>query len=198
MFTGIIKATGHVESAVIENGDMRLRVALGELANKGLGAGESIAVNGVCLTAIEPAETHLHADVSRETLAHTTLGSLKAGMSVNLEPAVAAGERLGGHIVNGHVDGVGTLFERKQDGQSLRFGFEVPGDLAKYIARKGSICIDGISLTVNGVDGNRFDVNIVPHTLDQTNLGERKVGDRMNLEVDVIARYLERMLEMRS
>lgn len=198
MFTGIIKATGRVESAVIENGDMRLRVALGALANHELGVGESIAVNGVCLTAIEPPETHLHADVSRETLAHTTLGRLRTGMSVNLEPALAAGERLGGHIVSGHIDGVGIMVGREQDGQSWRLGFEVPDDLAKYIARKGSICIDGISLTVNGVDGNRFDVNIVPHTLEQTNLGERDVGDRVNLEVDVIARYLERLLSARS
>jgi len=194
MFTGIIKALGNVESVVIDDGDMRLRVALGALANHGLQTGESIAVNGVCLTAVEPADTHLLADVSRETLAHTTLGSLQQGMQVNLEPALAAGERLGGHLVSGHIDGVATLIERKPDGNSWRFHFEAPRELAKYIARKGSICVDGISLTVNGVSKSRFDVNIIPHTLQMTNLGSLKSGDRVNLEVDVVARYLERLL----
>ncbi len=194
MFTGIIQATGSVENVETRNGDMRLRVALGDLSGKDFATGESIAVNGVCLTAIEPAKTHLVADVSRETLEHTTLGSLKPGDRVNLEPALAAGERLGGHLVSGHVDGVGMLIERKEDARSWRFLFEAPQALAKYIARKGSICIDGISLTVNGVDGSRFDVNIVPHTLAVTNLGSRSPGDKVNLEVDVVARYLERLL----
>lgn len=198
MFTGIIRALGIVESVEARGGDIRLRVALGELAGNDLATGESVAVNGVCLTVIEPAKTHLVADVSRETLEHTTLGSLKAGDRVNLEPALAAGERLGGHLVSGHVDGVGTLLERKEDARSWRFIFEAPQALAKYIARKGSICIDGISLTVNGVDGARFDVNIVPHTLAVTNLGARAPGDRVNLEVDVVARYLERLLSVRG
>lgn len=194
MFTGIIQALGTVEGVETRNGDMRLRVALGDLAGKDFATGESIAVNGVCLTAIEPADTHLVADVSRETLDHTTLGELGEGDKVNLEPALAAGDRLGGHMVSGHVDGMGTLVERKQDARSWRFVFEAPSNLAKYIARKGSICIDGISLTVNGAEGARFDVNIVPHTLEMTNLGERKAGDKVNLEVDVVARYLERLL----
>ncbi|HEX7045990.1 MAG TPA: riboflavin synthase [Gammaproteobacteria bacterium] len=194
MFTGIIQALGTVESIDARDGDVRLRVALGDLAGKGFVIGESIAVNGVCLTAIQPADTHLVADVSRETLDHTALGSLERNDKVNLEPALAAGDRLGGHMVSGHVDGVGVLIEKKQDARSWRFVFEAPAKLAKYIARKGSICIDGISLTVNGVDASRFDVNIVPHTLDVTNLGSRNIGDKVNLEVDVVARYLERLL----
>ncbi len=198
MFTGIINALGTVESVEMRDGDVRLRVALGDLAGRNFAMGESIAVNGVCLTAIEPAATHLVADVSRETLDHTTLGALAPGARVNLEPALAAGDRLGGHLVSGHVDGVGVLIEKRQDARSWRFVFDAPPELAKYIARKGSICVDGISLTVNGVDGARFDVNIVPHTLAMTNLGTLAVNDRVNLEVDVVARYLERLLAERA
>lgn len=198
MFTGIIQALGTVESAAARDGDLSLRVALGALAGRNFATGESIAVNGVCLTAIEPAATHLVADVSRETLQLTTLGALSLGERVNLEPALAAGDRLGGHMVSGHVDGVGTLIEKRQDARSWRFVFEAPATLAKYIVRKGSICIDGISLTVNGIDGARFDVNIVPHTLAVTNLGSREAGDKVNLEVDVVARYLERLLQERG
>lgn len=194
MFTGIIQAVGRVESLEARGGDVRLRVALGALAGQDFKAGESIAVNGVCLTAIEPATSQLVADVSRETLDHTALGELQAGDAVNLEPALRADDRLGGHIVSGHVDGVGELVEKRQDARSWRFVFDAPAALAKYIARKGSITIDGISLTVNGVDGACFDVNIVPHTLDMTNLGARQVGDKVNLEVDLVARYLERLL----
>ncbi|HEX7030085.1 MAG TPA: riboflavin synthase, partial [Gammaproteobacteria bacterium] len=138
MFTGIIQALGTVESVEMRAGDARLRVALGALGGKGFAAGESIAVNGVCLTAIEPADTHLVADVSRETLDHTTLGALAKGARVNLEPALGAGDRLGGHMVSGHVDGTGVLVERKQDARSWRFLFEAPPALAKYVARKGS------------------------------------------------------------
>lgn len=194
MFTGIIQAVGKIESIEEREGDVRLRVALGSLSDKGIATGESIAVNGVCLTAIEPADRFLVADVSRETLQHTTLGELENGSDVNLEPAMSASDRFGGHIVSGHVDGVGKLVEKQQDARSWRFVFEAPRELAKYIARKGSITIDGISLTINGVQGARFDVNIVPHTLEMTNLGTREVGDRVNLEVDVVARYLERLL----
>lgn len=198
MFTGIIRALGTVESAEAHDGDMRLRVALGEMAGGGYGVGESIAVNGVCLTAIEPAESHLLADVSAETLAHTTLGEWRAGMRVNLEPALAAGERLGGHMVSGHVDGVGRLLAMDQEARSLRMTFEAPRKLSKYIARKGSVCIDGISLTVNGIKENCFDVNIVPHTMNVTNLHTLAIGGRVNLEVDIVARYLERLLETRG
>lgn len=194
MFTGIIQALGTVESVQEREGDARLCVALGDLSGKGFAAGESIAVNGVCLTAVEPADTHLVADVSRETLQLTTLGRLQEGDKVNLEPALAAGQRLGGHLVSGHVDGVGKLVEKRRDARSWRLFFEAPAELARYIAKKGSICIDGISLTVNGVDGARFDVNIVPHTLHATNLQHLDVGAEVNLEVDVVARYLERLL----
>lgn len=194
MFTGIIQAVGKVESIEEREGDVRLRVALGSMSDRNFVTGESIAVNGVCLTAVEPANKYLVADVSRETLQHTTLGELEKDSDVNLEPALSASDRLGGHIVSGHVDGVGKLIEKKQDARSWRFVFEAPRELAKYIARKGSITIDGISLTVNGVQGARFDVNIVPHTLEMTNLGARVSGDRVNLEVDVVARYLERLL----
>lgn len=195
MFTGIIRATGKVERMEMRSGDLRLEVALGAMAGNDYGVGESIAVNGVCLTAVEPADAKLVADVSRETLDHTTLGRLRTGMVVNLEPALAAGERLGGHLVSGHVDGIGRLVEKTQDARSWRFHFEAPPTIAKYIARKGSICVDGISLTVNGVNGNRFDVNIVPHTLEVTNLGTLAGGAEVNLEVDVVARYLERLLQ---
>lgn len=194
MFTGIIQALGTVERVQEREGDVRLRVALANLSGKGFAAGESIAVNGVCLTAIEPADTHLVADVSRETLKLTTLGRLREGDKVNLEPSLAAGHRLGGHLVSGHVDGIGKLVGKRQDGRSWRLFFEAPADLARYIARKGSICIDGISLTVNAVDGGYFDVNIVPHTLNATNLQYLEVADETNLEVDVVARYLERLL----
>lgn len=194
MFTGIIQAIGKVENIEEREGDVRLRVALGAMSDREFAVGESIAVNGVCLTAVEPANKFLVADVSRETLMHTTLGDLENGSAVNLEPALSVSDRLGGHIVSGHVDGVGKLIEKKQDARSWRFVFEAPRELARYIARKGSITIDGISLTVNGVQGARFDVNIVPHTLEMTNLGMCEIGDRVNLEVDVVARYLERLL----
>lgn len=194
MFTGIIKALGTVESLESRGGDVRLRVALGALAGHGFATGESIAVNGVCLTAIEPADTHLVADVSRETLALTTLGRLAVGARVNLEPALAAGERLGGHLVSGHVDGIGRLVDTRRDARSVRLVFEAPRALMKYIAPKGSICIDGISLTVNGVEASRFDVNIIPHTMEMTNLQFLRQGGEVNLEVDLVARYLERLL----
>lgn len=193
MFTGIIHGLGRLEAMEERGGDVRLRVSLGDLAINGA-VGDSIAVNGVCLTAIEEPVTQLLADVSKETLSLTTLGKLSPGDKVNLEPALAVGDRLGGHIVSGHVDGIGRFVESREDARSRRLLFEAPANLAKYIARKGSICIDGISLTVNGVDDNRFDVNIVPHTWDNTNLHTLSPGDAVNLEVDVIARYLERML----
>ncbi|MDX1443446.1 MAG: riboflavin synthase [Gammaproteobacteria bacterium] len=194
MFTGIIQSLGRLEAMDNRGGDVRLRVSLGGLALDNAAIGDSIAVNGVCLTALEVPATELVADVSRETLSLTTLGNLSIGDKVNIEPALAVGDRLGGHIVSGHVDGIGTFIESIEDARSWRLVFEAPAAIAKYIARKGSICIDGISLTVNGVDGNRFDVNIVPHTWEHTNLHALEKGGKVNLEVDVIARYLERML----
>ena len=156
--------------------------------------GDSIAVNGVCLTAIELMPEQFVADVSNETLSTTTMGDITVGSPVNLECALQAQTRLGGHLVSGHVDGVGRVIERKADARSIRFTFSLPKDLARYVAQKGSICIDGISLTVNKVDDSSFSVNIVPHTLEMTTLGYREVGDAVNLEVDVIARYLERLM----
>ncbi|MDX1454485.1 MAG: riboflavin synthase [Gammaproteobacteria bacterium] len=195
MFTGIIQALGKVEAIEQRGGDVRVTVDLGELANDKHGIGDSIAVNGCCLTAIEDPRQKLVADVSKESLRLTTIGDLKVGDRVNLEPAMQVGDRFGGHMVSGHVDGMGRLVELAEEARSWRLVFEAPDDIAHYIAKKGSITIDGISLTVNGVDGNRFDVNIVPHTWEHTNLHAKQPGDRVNLEVDVIARYLERLLQ---
>jgi riboflavin synthase len=200
MFTGIIQGLGTVQAIDNRGGDVRLMVELGALHLDDAAIGDSIAVNGVCLTALEKPATHLVADVSKETLSLTTLGKLAIGDVVNLEPALAVGDRLGGHMVSGHVDGIGRFIESHADARSRRMVFEAPENIAKYIARKGSICIDGISLTVNGVEAGsrnagRFDVNIVPHTLDNTNLHTLEPGAAVNLEVDVIARYLERLLQ---
>lgn len=194
MFTGIILAVGHISKIEPQGGDVRLTVATGKLPMDKTQLGDSIAVNGVCLTAVALDANHFCADVSRETLSRTTLGAAKTGTAVNLEPALTPTTRLGGHIVSGHVDGVGALISRHADGRSERFVLEAPAGLAKYIAEKGSICVDGISLTVNSVDGARFGLNIVPHTLIETTLGEMRPGQSVNLEVDIIARYLERLL----
>lgn len=194
MFTGIIQAIGHIERIEPRGGDVRLTIATGKLPLSGATLGDSIAVSGVCLTAVEWGAKHFSADVSRETLARTTLGSLKMGSRVNLELALTPTTRLGGHIVSGHVDGVGEVVGRRADARSVRLVVEAPAHLARYIAEKGSICVDGVSLTVNGVDGCRFDLNIVPHTLSETTLDEFQPGRKVNLEVDLLARYLERLL----
>jgi len=194
MFTGIIEALGEIKRVEQQQGDVRLTVATANLDLSDAQLGDSIAVNGVCLTAIELTKGQFVADVSNETLSATTMGNVKAGTVVNLECALQAQTRLGGHMVSGHVDGVGQVIERKNDARSIRFSFSMPKQLARYVAQKGSICIDGISLTVNTVDDTSFSVNIVPHTLEMTTLGQRQVGDSVNLEVDVIARYLERLM----
>ncbi|MFT6624657.1 MAG: riboflavin synthase [Cycloclasticus sp.] len=194
MFTGIIQAIGKIKRVEQRQGDVRLTVATHDLDLSDAKLGDSIAVNGVCLTAIELTSGQFVADVSNETLSTTTMGRIKAGLAVNLECALQAQTRLGGHLVSGHVDGVGQVLEKKADARSVRFTFSVPPELARYVAQKGSICIDGISLTVNSVDDVSFSVNIVPHTLDKTSLGKTHVGDWVNLEVDVIARYLERLM----
>jgi riboflavin synthase len=194
MFTGIIQAVGKIGRIEPRGGDSRLSVETGALDLRDATLGDSIAVNGVCLTAIEYDGARFAADVSGETLTRTTLGGLKTGSEVNLELALQPTTRLGGHLVSGHVDGVGEIVERRADGRSVRFVISAPERLARYIAEKGSICIDGISLTVNGVHGAQFDVNIVPHTLEETTLHAARVGQKVNLEVDVIARYLERLL----
>ncbi len=194
MFTGIIQAVGEIAELSPQGGDVRLSVATGKLSLENVQLGDSIAVNGVCLTVVAQGRSSFTADVSRETLMRTTLGNARAGTPVNLELAMTPTTRFGGHIVSGHVDGVGSVVDKWDDGRSLRFRIRAPGELAGYIASKGSICVDGISLTVNQVDGTDFEVNIVPHTLAETTLGMTEVAAQVNLEVDIIARYLERLL----
>ncbi len=195
MFTGIILAIGKITALKQRGGDVRLTIDTGKLSLKNANLGDSIAVNGICLTAVELSENSFCADVSNETLSRTTLNNIQINTLVNLELALTPTTRLGGHIVSGHVDGIGKIIDKKNDGRSIRFSFEVPETLAKYIAEKGSICINGISLTVNSVDKLTFSVNIVPHTLQETTLGFAKIGDDVNLEVDLLARYLERLLQ---
>jgi len=194
MFTGIIQAQGTIADIQPRSGDMRLQINTGKLDLSDVSLGDSIAVNGVCLTAVELTGKSFSADVSNETLLLTSLGGLKSGSPVNLEKALTLATRLGGHLVSGHVDGVGTVISRSDDGRSVRFVIEAPAVLARYIAHKGSICVDGTSLTVNAVDGARFELNIVPHTLKETIMGDYQTGSEINLEVDLIARYLERLL----
>jgi riboflavin synthase len=194
MFTGIIQAIGTITRIEPKGGDCRLTVATGKLPFEDVKLGDSIAVNGVCLTAVELGDRFFAADVSRETLSRTTLGEAKTVTHVNLELALLPTTRLGGHLVSGHVDGVGVVVDKHGEARSVRFIIETPLGLAKYIAEKGSVCVDGVSLTVNHVNGNRFGVNIVPHTLTETTLGETVIGQRVNLEVDILARYLERLL----
>lgn len=195
MFTGIILAIGKIAAIEHRAGDCRFKISTGKLPLDDVALGDSIAVNGVCLTAVELGKDYFCADVSNETLSRTLLSDATVGTSVNLELALTPSTRMGGHIVSGHVDGIGTVVEKKPDGRSFRFKFKAPDNLAKYIAEKGSICINGISLTVNDVDGAMFSVNIVPHTLKETTLGEAVSGTRVNLEVDLLARYMERLMK---
>jgi len=194
MFTGIIQAIGKVVATEKKAGDLRLRIHTGNLDLSDVRLGDSIATNGVCLTVVQLPGDGYWADVSKETLDHTTIGLLSAGSAVNLEKALRASDRLGGHIVSGHVDGIGTVVSRHPDARSERFRLRAPDPLAKYIAHKGSICVDGTSLTVNKVDGSEFELNIVPHTLENTIFTHYKAETRVNLEVDVISRYLERLI----
>jgi riboflavin synthase, alpha subunit len=192
MFTGIIQAVGMIQRLEPYGGDARLDLDTGKLPLDGVALGDSIAVNGVCLTAVALTERGFAADVSRETLTLTTLGTLKPGARVNLERALTLATPLGGHLVSGHVDGVGTVVACQEDARSWRLRIQAPDALARYIAPKGSICVDGTSLTVNRVEGAVFELNIVPHTLQETIIGDYRPGTRVNLEVDLIARYLER------
>jgi riboflavin synthase len=193
MFTGIVQSVGIVRAIEPSAGDVTIEVQTPAMSLESVAAGDSIAVNGVCLTVTGMDSDAFRADVSRETLAMTTLGRWEPGTRVNLEKALLAGQPLGGHYVTGHVDGVGRVIGRRDDARSIRVEFEVPTPLAKYVARKGSVCVDGVSLTVNGVSGPRFDVNLVPHTLEVTILGDYQPGTAVNIEVDIIARYLERL-----
>jgi riboflavin synthase len=194
MFTGIIQAVGEIVAVEPKGGDCRLRIRAGKLDLADVRLGDSIAVNGVCLTAVELPGDGFVADVSGETLSLTTLGGLSRGDAVNLEKALTPTTRLGGHLVSGHVDGLGEVLALRDDGRSVRYDIRAPDALARYIAPKGSICVDGVSLTVNRVDGAVFSVNIVPHTQQETTIRFYRAGTRVNLEVDLIARYLERLL----
>ena len=194
MFTGIVQDVGRILALERLGGDMRLTVGVDRLDLSRTAIGDSIAVAGVCLTAVALEARAFSADVSRETLTITTIGDWRVGRRVNLEPALRAGDALGGHLVSGHVDGVAEVQTRLGDARSQRFRLHVPEALARYVARKGSVALDGVSLTVNAVERQEFEVNLVPHTLAETTLGGLAVGDRVNLEVDLIARYTERLL----
>ncbi len=195
MFTGIILAIGKITVIQQHSGDYRLTIDTGNLPLDDVVLGDSIAVNGVCLTAVELGKQYFCADVSNESLSKTTLNFAQIGTSVNLELALTLSTRLGGHLVSGHVDGIATVIEKKTDARSIGFKFKAPDNLAKYIAEKGSICLNGISLTVNSVEGAFFSVNIVPHTLKETTLGDSEVGSKINIEVDLLARYMERLIK---
>jgi riboflavin synthase len=194
MFTGIIQTVGRIARIERRGGDVRLTIDTATLDMSDVALGDSIAVGGVCLTAVELGAQSFAADVSNETLSLTSFGQLGPGSRVNLEKALRLADRLGGHMVSGHVDGLGKVVSVTNDGRSQRWTFEVPPTLTRYIAAKGSICIDGTSLTVNEVSANRFGVNLIPHTVEHTTFADRKAGDQVNLEVDVVARYVERLL----
>lgn len=198
MFTGIIESVGRIQAVVPSGGDVRMTIESPDAYLTDVALGDSVAVSGICLTVREKTGTGFVADLSVETLQATSSGGWAQGRRVNLEKALTPNKPLGGHLVSGHVDGVGRLLSRTQDARSWRLQFEAPPALARYIARKGSITIDGISLTVNDVEGARFGVNIIPHTLDRTTLGDLEPGDAVNLEVDLVARYLERLLAARE
>lgn len=194
MFTGIIQAVGKVASVELRGGDLRVTLNTGDLDVTDVVLGDSIAVNGVCLTVVELNDEGFVADASVETMALTTVGQWQAGTRLNFEKSLTPSTRLGGHLVSGHVDGIGEIVERYPDARSERFRIKVPAELARYIAHKGSITVDGTSLTVNKVAGAEFELNIVPHTLVHTIFGDYQPGTKVNIEVDVIARYLERLL----
>jgi riboflavin synthase len=195
MFTGIVQDTGTVASLAARDGDVRLAIRVGRLDLSRTVVGDSICVQGCCVTAVALTGAGFEADLSRETLGLTTLGDLAVGAAVNLEPALRAGDALGGHLVSGHVDGVARMVSRSADARSTRMVFEAPAALARFIARKGSVALNGVSLTVNEVEGARFGVNLIPHTLQVTTLGELLAGSLVNLEVDQVARYVERLTQ---
>ncbi|HEX5207054.1 MAG TPA: riboflavin synthase [Steroidobacteraceae bacterium] len=194
MFTGIVQDVGRVVSQETRGGDVRMVIAFDRLDPSGIHIGDSICVQGCCLTAVELRDRSFAADVSRETLSLTTLGDLTAGSPVNLEPSLRAGDALGGHLVSGHVDGVGEVTTIGGDARSTRIEIVVPPPLARYIARKGSVAIDGVSLTINEVQAATFGINLIPHTQAVTTLGALRTGTRVNVEVDQMARYVERLL----
>lgn len=193
MFTGIVQALGTIAGIEAIGGDTRIVIDTADLDASDVAIGDSVSVSGVCLTAVAVDGARFAADVSVETLSCTTLGMLKSGDCVNLEKSLRLADRLGGHLVSGHVDGVARVVAVEPEARSQRWTFEVPAGLSRYIAAKGSVCIDGVSLTVNDVDGNRFGVNLIPHTIGATTFRHRRVGDAVNVEVDLVARYVERL-----
>ena len=195
MFTGIIQAVGEVAALEQSDGDLKLRIKTGKLPLADVQLGDSIATNGVCLTVTELPGDGYWADVSNETLSLTSLKQISVGSAVKLEKSLTPTTALGGHLVSGHVDGLGTVAALSRDARSWRVSIDAPADLARYIAPKGSICVDGTSLTVNAVSGNRFELNIIPQTWEETVFSDYAVGTAVNLEVDIIARYLERLLQ---
>jgi riboflavin synthase len=198
MFTGLIEGVGSLAARDMRGGDARLRVDVGTLRFDGVEPGESIAVNGVCLTVVAFDQRSFEADASNETLALTTLGGLPVGGPLNLERAMRPDDRLGGHLVSGHVDGIGRVLRIEPDARAQRWTVAAPAPLRRYIAQKGSICVDGVSLTVNAVDDGGFEVALVPHTIAHTAFARISVGDAVNLEVDLVARYVERLLQGRE
>ena len=198
MFTGIVRATGRIRGTAIRDGDLELSIESGGLPTAGWNIGDSVAIAGVCLTLVRVDADGFAVVVSRETLAHTTLGSLAPGAAVNLEPALSTGDALGGHFVTGHVDGVARVVRLAGDAGSLRASIAVPAELSRYMAGKDSVTLDGVSLTVNEVAGEVFGVNLISHTREVTTLGALRVGDPVNLEVDILARYLERLFRERE
>ncbi|MCL1634583.1 riboflavin synthase [Luteimonas sp. SX5] len=195
MFTGLVEGVGSLAAREARGGDARLRIAAGTLPFADVALGESISVNGVCLTVVAFDAASFDVDASNETLSLTTLGRLPIGSAVNLERAMKPTDRLGGHLVSGHVDGVGGVLRIEDDARAQRWRFSAPAPLLKYIAQKGSICVDGVSLTVNAVDGEGFEVALIPHTVSHTAFSATQVGDAVNLEVDLVARYVERLLQ---
>ena len=198
MFTGLIESIGTLQARETRGGDARLRIGVGSLPFADARLGESIAVNGVCLTVAAFDDTGFDADASSETLALTTLGALPVGHALNLERAMRPDDRLGGHLVSGHVDGLGRVESIAPDARAQRWRFSASPDLLRYVARKGSICVDGVSLTVNAVDAGGFEVALVPHTVAHTAFAQTRVGHAVNLEVDLVARYVERLLTTRD
>lgn len=195
MFTGIVKAKGRIRSLKKQGGDLCLTVESKDIDWSAFDIGESISVNGVCLTATAIHADGFDADISAETMNVTALAGLIAGSSVNLEPSISLGERLGGHLVSGHVDCVGTVTSRDTDARSVRLKIDVPAEISRYLAKKGAVCVDGVSLTINEVSANAFEVNIIPHTAQETIIGDYSVGTAVNIEVDLLARYIERLLQ---
>ena len=198
MFTGIIQAKGSIREVSSSKEGARLKINSNELNLLDSKVGDSIAVDGVCLTATEVADNWFSVDVSNETMSCTTFSKLNQGQNVNLEKSLRLNQGIDGHLVSGHVDGVGTVNSIDKDGECIRIKIEVQSDIVKYIAKKGSICVNGVSLTINSVENNIFDVNIVPHTFSVTTLGELKLNSNVNLEIDQVARYVERLLILKD